>query len=81
MAWIRVIPREEASGELAGYYDRMRESDGTVDNILTIHSLNPASLRAHFDLYKVCMYGPSALSRAQREMIAVVVSAENKCHY
>jgi len=81
MAWIRVIPPEEASGELAEYYNRMQEPDGTVDNILTIHSLNPASLRAHYDLYKVSMYGPSELSRAQREMVAVVVSAVNRCHY
>ena len=81
MAWIRVIPPGEASGELEGYYNRMREADGSVDDILTIHSLNPASLRAHFDLYKVCMYGPSELSRAQREMIAVVVSTVNRCHY
>jgi AhpD family alkylhydroperoxidase len=27
------------------------------------------------------MHGPSELTRAQREMIAVVVSAENECHY
>ncbi len=81
MAWIRVIPPAEAGGELGESYSRMREPDGTVDNILTIHSLNPASLRAHFDLYKVCMYGASELSRAQREMIAVVVSAVNRCHY
>ncbi len=81
MAWIRVIPAAEASGELAQQYERMREPDGTVDNILSIHSLNPASLRAHFDFYKVCMYGRSELSRAQREMIAVVVSAVNHCHY
>ena len=81
MAWIRVIPPTEASGELAEYYGRMREPDSSVDNILTIHSLNPASLRAHFDLYKVSMYGPSELSRAQREMIAVVVSTVNRCHY
>lgn len=52
-----------------------------MDNILTIHSLNPASLRAHYDLYKVCMFGPSELSRSQREMVAVVVSATNRCHY
>ena len=81
MAWIRVIPPTEASGELAECYGRMRELDGSVDNILTIHSLNPASLRAHFDLYKVSMHGPSELSRAQREMIAVVVSTVNCCHY
>ncbi len=81
MAWIRVIPPVEASGELAAHYKRMCEPDGTVDNILTIHSLNPASLRAHHDLYKVSMYGPSELSRAQREMVAVVVSVTNHCHY
>ena len=81
MAWIRVIPPTEVNGELAEQYERMREPDGTVDNILTIHSLNPASLRAHYDLYKVCMYGPSELSRAQREMVAVVVSVTNHCHY
>lgn len=81
MAWIRVIEPGEAQGELAQQYARMRERDGSVDNILTVHSLNPASLRAHYDLYKVCMYGPSDLSRAQREMVAVVVSAANRCHY
>ena len=81
MSWIRVIPPEEASGELAEIYDQMREPGGSVDHILTIHSLNPPSLGAHHDLYKVFMYGPSRLSRAQREMVAVVVSATNRCHY
>jgi uncharacterized peroxidase-related enzyme len=81
MAWIRVIAPTEATGELAEYYSQMSEPDGTVDNILSIHSLNPASLRAHFDLYKVTMYGRSELTRAQREMVAVVVSVANHCHY
>ncbi len=81
MAWIRVIAAREASEELAGLYKRMLEPDGTVDNILTVHSLDPASLRAHFDLYKDCMFGPSELTRAQREMVAVVVSVTNRCHY
>ena len=81
MAWIRVIEPFEAQGELAQLYARLREPDGSVDNILTIHSLNPASLRGHYDLYKVCMFGPSELSRAQREMVAVVVSTVNRCHY
>jgi alkylhydroperoxidase family enzyme len=78
MAWIRVIPPDEATGELA---DQYRKIGGTPDNILSIHSLNPASLRAHLDLYTVCMRGRSELSRAQREMVAVVVSAANRCHY
>jgi alkylhydroperoxidase family enzyme len=81
MAWIRVIPPGEATGELADFYARVRDASGSVDHILTVHSLNPASLRTHYDLYRACMYGPSELTRAQREMVAVVVSVTNHCHY
>jgi alkylhydroperoxidase family enzyme len=81
MPWIKMIDPGEAEGDLAGLYRKYQEPDGTVDNILAIHSLNPKSMQAHFDLYKVCMYGKSDLSRRQREMIAVVVSAANQCHY
>ena len=79
--WIRVLGPGEATGELAGLYQQVAERSGSVDNILTVHSLNPASLRAHYELYKTLMYGPSELSRAQREMVAVVVSVVNRCHY
>jgi uncharacterized peroxidase-related enzyme len=81
MAWIKVIPEQEAEGELKQVYDQLTEPWGGVDNILKVHSLNPASLRAHVELYKTLMRGPSGLSRAQREMIAVVVSVTNHCHY
>lgn len=81
MAWIRVIPPAEASGELAEQYLRIKDASGNVANILTAQSLNPAALRAHYDFYRTCMFGPSELSRAQREMVAVVVSVTNRCHY
>ena len=81
MAWIRVIQEEEADGELKQLYRQMTGPSGGVDNILKIHSLNPPSLRAHFELYKSLMRGPSGLSRIQREMIAVVVSVANHCNY
>lgn len=81
MAWIHVIQESDADGELKRMYDQLTEPWGGVDNIIKIHSLNPASLRAHFALYKTLMRGPSGLSYAQREMIAVVVSAANHCHY
>jgi alkylhydroperoxidase family enzyme len=76
-----VISEEGAGGVLKRMYDRMRDPRGPVDNILKIHSLNPAGLRAHYDLYKSVMHGPSELSRSEREMIAVVVSRLNDCHY
>lgn len=51
------------------------------DHILRVHGVNPAFMKQHYDLYRVLMYGKSPLSRAQREMVAVTVSAENGCHY
>jgi uncharacterized peroxidase-related enzyme len=81
MAWIRVIEPSEAKDELARQYARIRDVSGRVANILLVHSLNPGALKAHFDLYRTLMFADSELSRAQRETIAVVVSATNGCHY
>jgi uncharacterized peroxidase-related enzyme len=81
MAWIKVIKEEEATGRLKELYVRYAEPTGIVDNILKIHSLNVKSLKGHYDLYAHLMRGRSDLSRIQREMIAVVVSAANQCHY
>ena len=81
MAWIPMIPEEDAEGVLKELYDRYTEPWGGVDNIAKIHSLNPASMRDHFALYRTVMRGRSPLSRIQREMIALVVSAVNQCHY
>ena len=71
----------EAPSEMREIYRRIRQRGGEVDNILRIHSLNPRSLQVHYDLYRHLIYGPSDLSRAEREMIAVVVSRVNDCHY
>ena len=81
MAYIRYIPYEDAEGRLAELYDRYRGADGSLDNILRIHSLNPRSMRDHLELYSHLMRGPSPLSRIQREMLAITVSAVNGCFY
>ncbi len=81
MAWIEMIPEEEATGRLKELYAKYTESWGGVDNIMKIHSLNAKSMKTHFDLYAHLMRGRSDLTRAQREMIAIVVSVVNRCHY
>ncbi len=82
IAWIETIAEADASGELKRAYLRGGEAKtGNVDHIMKIHSLNPASLVDHLHLYKTLMYADSPLSRAQREMIGVVVSAINRCEY
>jgi alkylhydroperoxidase family enzyme len=52
-----------------------------LPKILAAHSLNPEALRAHLALYRTIMFGPSELSRPEREAMAVAVSAVNECHY
>jgi len=81
MAHIPYIATADAQGLLAELYRRYSEADGTLDNILRIHSLNPPSLEHHVRLYAHLMRGPSPLTRVQREMIAVTVSATNDCFY
>ena len=81
MAWIDTINERDADGSLKDQYAKLKDSRGSVDNILKIHSLNPESLDAHVRLYKTIMYGKSPIRRVNREMIAVLVSSINQCHY
>lgn len=81
MAHIACVPHDEATGLLARLYERYSGEEGEVDHILGVHSLNPPSMEGHVRCYAHLMRGPSPLSRAQREMIAVAVSAANACHY
>ncbi len=54
---------------------------GQVAGIIQAMSLSPSILDASMGLYVKVMYAPGGLSRRQREMMAVVVSAANDCHY
>ena len=81
VAWIKTIEPAEATGELKTEYDKAVRRADKVFNILKVQSLNPGALRASMDLYLATMYGPSGLSRAEREMLATVVSWANHCFY
>lgn len=81
MAWIKVIEELEADGELKKIYDAQGKKAGALANVLKIHSLAPRTLSAHMAFYEAVMHAPGDLSRARREMIAVVVSSLNHCHY
>ena len=81
MPYIRSIPPDEAAGTLADEYAAARRRAGYVAHILQLQSLNPAVLHAGVELYRAIMHGPSALTRAHRELIATVVSSVNGCFY
>jgi uncharacterized peroxidase-related enzyme len=81
MSWIEEIETGDAEGDLANIYAELIEKRGKVANILKVHSLNPAAMSDHLELYMTIMFGKSGLSRAEREAIGVVVSASNDCAY
>ena len=81
MAYIPYVPYEDAAGLLAELYEQYGDVSRGVDNILRVHSLNPRSMRDHVGLYVHLMRGRSPLTKIQREMVAVTVSALNDCFY
>lgn len=81
MAWINLVDVKDATGLLKRVYDAAILRAGKVWNILRSMSRNPRTLKVSMDLYRQVMFGPSPLSRGQREMLAVVVSARNHCLY
>lgn len=81
MPHIQVINYEEATGRLRDIYDDIIEKRGKLADVHKIQSLRPESIVMHMDLYMEIMFSKSDLSRADREMIAVVVSSENECSY
>ena len=81
MAWIRIIGLEEATGFLKKEYEAALKRAGRIWNIVSIMSQNPRTMKTSMDLYGAIMHGRSPLSRSEREMLALVVSATNHCVY
>ena len=80
--WIETVPDNQWTDKLAVLHSRVvDQSSGRVDHIMAIHSLNPAGLAAHDGLYRSAMAGTGTLRKVERELIALVVSLENDCHY
>jgi alkylhydroperoxidase family enzyme len=81
MAWIEIIGKDEAKGMLKKLYADAIKRAGRIWNIVSIMSRNPRVLKTSMDFYGALMFGPSPLSRGQREMLATVVSGKNHCGY
>jgi len=82
VSWIEVVDEAEWADDLAALRDRVVDpTSGRVDHIMSIHSLNSRSLDAHDTLYRSAMRGTATLRKVDRELIALVVSSINECHY
>lgn len=81
----RVMAVELAPGPLdeamQAYFAKCEEKLGFVPNVLHAYSFDLAKLKAFVAMSDDLMLAPSGLSKLEREMIAVVVSCANHCHY
>ena len=67
--------------DLRPYFQKCRDKLGFVPNVLRAFLLRPEKLRTFIRAYDELMLAPSGLSKLEREMIAVAVSAWNRCYY
>jgi len=81
MTWIQTVSEEVATGYLKEQYEEAKRRAGWVWNVLKASSLRPELMYASIGVYLATIHKPSGLSRAQKEMIATVVSRLNNCHY
>lgn len=76
------VPRTGPMSEgTAAYFAKCVEKLGLVPNVLKAYAFDEKKLRCFTEMYNDLMLGDSGLSKLEREMIAVVVSAANRCHY
>jgi alkylhydroperoxidase family enzyme len=81
MPHIRLIEPEDATGPLRQEYDAAVARAGKVFNIVKSMSLRPGVLKRSMEMYKAIMFGPSGLTRQERELLATVTSRQNECRY
>lgn len=82
MPWIETIREDDWDVDLRPVFDLVADKQyGRVSNILQIHSLDPKSVEAHYLAYVSAMSGTKTLRLVDRELIALVVSEINDCHY
>ncbi|WMS43073.1 peroxidase-related enzyme [Acuticoccus sp. MNP-M23] len=74
-------PQTPLSEETEAYFAKCQDKLGLVPNVLRAYSFDENKLRKFTDFYNEVMLAESDLSKLEREMIAVVVSAANRCHY
>lgn len=72
---------ETLDADLKAIWRKCVDKLGFVPNVYSAYSLQPQRLRNFMAMYNEIMLSESGLSKLEREMVAVVVSATNRCYY
>ena len=82
MSWIEEINYADADDQLKKIYDQQKNSDGSIDHVLSVHSLRPHTMMGHLSLYKnVLHHSSNTLPKWFLESLGVYVSFLNQCFY
>lgn len=80
-SWFPVPADAELPDGLRGLFTKARERLGFVPNVFRVYAYRPERLSAWFSHFRLLHIPTDGLNAADREMIAVVVSAANGCLY
>jgi len=75
------LPAGGPSEAMQAYFAKCDEKLGFIPNVLKAYAFDNAKLEAFVAMYNDLMLAPSGLSKLERELIAVAVSAQNRCYY
>jgi alkylhydroperoxidase family enzyme len=81
MAFIPMIPEEEATGLLKECYDKNLQTVGRTSEVVTALSLRPEALRVSTHFRSTTLFGASDLGRRREEFIATLISDLVQCSY
>ena len=76
-----LAPTDPLDDDIQAYFTKCEEKLGLIPNVLAAYAFDQDKLRAFMAMYNDLMLADSGLSKLEREMIAVAVSAVNKCYY
>lgn len=77
--WLDIPAVAGPKGDVAADFGAVRDSLGYVPNVMLAGANLPGPFLAMRALYRSIMTDPAPLTPAERELIALVVSAENRC--
>ena len=80
-AWIPLPTANDLPADVRDEIADISDQIGFVPNIARLLAVTPRHFVGWWRYFDDLMRGPSNLTKTQREMIAVVVSAEARCPY
>jgi len=80
-SWFPLIEEAGLAPEVRALFNKARDKTGIVPNVFRSYAWKPERFLKWFAHFRDVMRGSDGLSEADREMIGVVVSAENRCLY